>query len=80
MNPILQKLQGNSPQLPQNDLPMLYKLYRTSSNPKQMIERLIQSNPMLASYVNSGANLQQTFYAMCQERGINPEDILKQFK
>ena len=77
MNPILQKL-GNQP--PQNNLRTMYQAYKFSQNPKADIERLIQQNPVLSPIVSGGGDLKTTFYSMCQQRGVDPEQILAQFK
>ena len=79
MNPILQRLQESQhPQ--QNELKQLYNSYRMAQNPKQVIDDLVRKNPVLAPIVSGNANLKDTFYSMCRERNVDPEEILKQFR
>lgn len=82
-NPILSMLGGNAPQ--QNGVQMtpqmqqLVSLYKNGGNPMQ----LIQQNPQLASIAQmarSGGNMQQVFYAMCRQKGVDPNSILALFK
>ena len=79
MNPILQRLQ-ESQQPQQNELAQLYRSYRLAQNPKQVIDDLIRKNPVLTPIVNGNVDLKETFYSMCKERNVNPDDILRQFK
>lgn len=30
--------------------------------------------------IRSGGNMKERFYKMCDEKGVNPDDILAQFK
>ena len=43
---------------------------------------LMQQNPMFAQVMQmcKGQNPEQLFYAMCQQKGINPNDILKELR
>lgn len=43
---------------------------------------LMQQNPMMGQVMQmcQGQNPQQVFYAMCQQKGINPELILNEFR
>ena len=43
---------------------------------------LAQQNPMLGQVMNMcrGQNPQQLFYAMCQQRGVNPDFILNELR
>lgn len=82
-NPILSMF-GNGAQ-PQNmaqitpQMQQLVSLYKNGANPMQ----IIQQNPQLASIAQmarNGGNMQQVFYALCQQKGVNPNDILALFK
>ena len=77
MNPILNALnQQPEKQTPRVDqVRDLYQAYRSSSNPAQFLNNIAQQNPIIAQIARNG-NLQQTFYSMCQQRGINPQDII----
>lgn len=73
MNPILNALNQSSPGV--QSARQMYQLYRTAQNPTEYLSQIIRRNPVLAQIANSG-NLQQTFYDLCRQRGVNPQDIL----
>lgn len=53
-----------------------------AQNPQAMLSQLAMSNPQIKQaleYIqNSGKNPKDAFYALAEEKGVNPEDILKQ--
>ena len=58
----------------------MYQLLTQSSNPVQTFRQLAMNNPNLQPIVNmlnQGANPQQIFNNMCQQRGINPQEFLR---
>lgn len=62
-----------------NQMKELYNAMK-SGNPMQMFQRIAQNNPNMRpilNMINSGQNPQQVFYKMCQQRGINPEEFIK---
>lgn len=70
-NPLLQ----NNP----NDLRNLYKAMQ-NGNPMQMFQQIAMKNPNMQpilNMLNNGANPQQLFYQMCKQRGINPDEFIK---
>lgn len=81
MNPILKNLQNANPLTNQSGNPaiQMYKAYKMSRDP-ELINKAVQSNPMLASLVNQNVNMEQAFYELCRQRGVNPEEILKNFR
>lgn len=49
-------------------------------NPMQALSQMAMSNPSVQPIVqalNQGANPQQVFYSLCQQRGINPQEFLR---
>ena len=57
-----------------------YRLLTTARNPMQAFQQLAQNNPQLQPIMNAlmnGANPQQLFTSMCQQRGINPNDFIR---
>ena len=57
-----------------------YQMLTSSSNPMQIFTQLAQNNPQLQPILNmlrNGANPQQLFNSMCQQRGINPQEFIK---
>lgn len=66
----------------QNPIIQLYGMFRNAQNPQAMLNQLAQSNPQMAQVMQicNGRNPQQVFYEMCQQRGVDPNTILSQFK
>ena len=45
-----------------------------------MIQKLAQTNPnmqQVLNALNNGANPQTLFYQMCHQKGINPDEFIK---
>lgn len=62
-----------------NQLKEIYKAMQ-NGNPMQVLQNLARNNPNMQpilNMLNSGANPQQLFYQMCKQRGINPEEFIK---
>jgi hypothetical protein len=60
----------------------VYSLYRSGGNPMILLNKMAQNNPQVKnvmSMLNQGANPQQLFYSLCQQRGVDPTTILSQF-
>ena len=61
----------------------LYRAYQTARNPIAALEQMAQANPMLAQLRQAqrgGADMRGTFYALCEQRGIDPQTVLAQFQ
>lgn len=81
MNPILDKLQSSNPvPNPQpNPISQMWNMYKTAQNPQAVLNNVIAQNPMLKQIVGNG-NPKETFYAMCSQRGVDPDSILSQLE
>lgn len=58
----------------------IYKLLSNSNNPMQIFNNIAKNNPNMApivSLLNNGYSPQQVFNTMCQQRGINPQEFIK---
>lgn len=58
----------------------IYQMMMQSPNPMQLFANMAQRNPQLQpimQMLRSGGNPQQIFNSMCQQRGINPQEFLK---
>lgn len=63
-----------------NSLRNAYKLLTTSTNPMQLFENLASHNPNFKPILDAlkgGTNPQQIFESMCKQRGIDPQEFLK---
>jgi len=57
-----------------------YQMLTQSRNPMQTFMQLANGNPALQPAINmlrQGMNPQQIFNSMCQQRGINPDEFLR---
>lgn len=58
----------------------IYQSLMNSKNPMQMFQQMARGNPQLQpimQMLNQGANPQQIFMSMCQQRGINADEFIK---
>ena len=63
-----------------NAFKTLYQAMVNSKSPTEMFQNLAKMNPNLqpiATMLNNGSDPKQIYYSMCQQRGINPEEFLK---
>lgn len=57
-----------------------YQMLTSSRNPMQTFMQMAQGNPQLQPAIQmlqQGYNPQQIFNTMCQQRGINPSEFLR---
>ena len=57
-----------------------YQMIMQSKNPMQAFQQLARNNPKLKpalDMLNQGMRPEQIFNTMCQQRGINPQEFLK---
>ena len=81
---ILQQLQrvnlpGNLGQIKQ-----MMGMIRNAGNPQAMLNQMMQNNPQMnqvMDFVNQhGGDAQKAFYSLCEQRGVNPDEILNMLK
>lgn len=61
----------------------LYRAYQAAQNPALMLQQMAAQNPALSQLRQlqaGGQDMKGTFYALCQQQGIDPESILSQFQ
>lgn len=75
-NPILAQMTGNNGVA---QAVQLYKAYQAAKNPAAALQQMMSKNPMLAQIKQMG-DPQQAFYSMCQQKGVDPQSILSQFR
>lgn len=76
-NPMLSLLNQSNSGV--NQAVQMYRAYQTAQNPALMLQQLAAQNPIL-SQIRQMGNPQQAFYALCQQRGVDPQSILSQFQ
>ena len=73
MNPI------RSNQTQDNQLKELYNLCQYPNEASKLLNQYIGNNPMLKAFANKG-DYRALFEALCQSRGINPQDFINALK
>ena len=80
MNPLLQNLPN--PQLQQ--IKSMYRLMQGAKNPQAMLQQMASQNPNMKQVLDlvnqNGGDAQKAFYALAQQKGVNPNDILNQLR
>ena len=59
-------------------------MVRSANNPQAMLQAMTQNNPQMQQVMNvvqqNGGDPQKAFYALCKQKGINPNDVLQMLK
>lgn len=59
-------------------------MVKSSRNPQAMLQQLISQNPQVQNvmkYVNdNGGDPKAAFYKLAQEKGVDPNEVLKMFQ
>lgn len=79
MNPLMNMIGGSQNIGNIAQIKRMMNMLQTAQNPQAALQQLAQQNPMIANIMQSG-DLKSTFYRMCEEKGVNPDDILNQLK
>lgn len=84
MNPLMgnNPVMGNANAQAIQSVKRMMNMLRAAQNPQQAFMQAAQNNPALNTVMQmcNGKDPQQVFYAECQRRGVNPEDILSQLR
>lgn len=79
---ILQQLGGGLKIPPQ--IKQMISMVKSSGNPQLMLNQLMQSNPQMQQVMQIvqkyGGDPNKAFYALAEEKGINPQEILDLLK
>ena len=79
---ILQQLGGGLRIPPQ--IRQMISLVKSSGNPQAMLNQIIQSNPnmkQIATIIQQyGGDANKAFYAIAEQNGINPQEIINLLK
>lgn len=73
MNPIFQ--QQTQPMA--NNIGQMYKMFQSFGNPMSAVQNMC---PQLMPILQSGRNPEQIFRMICQQRGINADDFIRQIQ
>ena len=81
---ILQQLQGAS--LPGNlgQIKQMMQVVKGTRNPQMMLNQMMQSNPQMKQVMDlvnqHGGDPKKAFYGLCEQRGVDPNQILNMIK
>ncbi len=79
-NPMLEMLNKSRP-LSNNNLMNMVSAFKNSPNPQAMLNNMLMQNPRVTELINQyGGDPKTAFYALAQQRGINPDEILTMLK
>lgn len=79
MNPLLNAISPRGGNITQ--IKNMMNMLKMAQNPQAAVEKLANENPMIKNIMSmNNGDLKTTFYKMCQEKGVNPDDILNQLK
>lgn len=60
------------------------QMLRSANNPQAILNQLIQTNPNVREVMNLikqyGNDPERAFYALAEQKGINPQSVLEQLK
>ena len=81
---ILQQLNSASQMSNLAPIKQMMQMVRGAQNPQAMLQSLAQSNPQLRQVLDvvqqAGNDPQRAFYAICEQKGIDPNTILDALK
>lgn len=85
MNQLFQQLNQSSKNSNSmiNFLKRKYNECKMAMNPTAYLQNMIQSNPNIKQIMDiaqQNGGMEQLFYKMAEQKGVDPESILKQFK
>lgn len=79
---ILQQLAMANPMTGQ--IKQMMSMVQAAQNPQAMMNQMMQNNPQMQQAMNfinqHGGDAKKAFYALAQEKGIDPQEILKMLK
>ena len=79
---ILQQLAMANPMTGQ--IKQMMSMVQAAQNPQAMLNQMMQNNPQMQQAMKlinqHGGDAKKAFYSLAQERGIDPQEILKMLK
>ena len=67
-----------------NQIRNMMNTVKNAGNPQAMLMNMAQNNPRIKQAMDvinqSGGDPQKAFYALAEQKGVNPEDILSQLR
>lgn len=83
-NPMLSALNRNAVPPNLGQIKNLMNLVRNAGNPQAMLNGLMQNNPQYQEVMRlvqeNGNDPKRAFYALAEQKGINPDDVINMLK
>ena len=84
MNPMLSKLNQNKLASQMQPIKQAMNMARAAGNPQMMLNQMLSNNPNYAQVQQiiqqHGGDPKQAFYSMCNQMGVDPNEILNALK
>ena len=81
MNSLYQQLGGG---FSNNAFIRMFKMLKSAQNPQAMLQSMVQQNPQMQSVMQlvnqNGGDAKTAFYNLAKQRGVDPEEVLKQLR
>lgn len=62
----------------------MMRMVQMSSNPQAALQSIVAQNPGIKNIINTvsskGMSMEQVFYALAQQRGVDPQIILNELR
>lgn len=75
---VLQQLAKSNPMMER--VKQMMQTVKTAQNPNAVLNQMVMSNPQLKQVMDIvqqyGGDPQKAFYALAEQRGVNPQEIL----
>ena len=72
LNPMLGRLQQAKQML---------SMMQNTGNPQAMLNQIMQQNPQIGKLIDAaGGDPKKAFYTLCEQRGVDPDQILSALK
>ena len=59
-------------------------MLRNAGNPQAMLSQMMQNNPQMRQVMSAvqqyGGDARKAFYGLCEQRGVDPDEILNMLK
>lgn len=81
-NPLMGMIGGTSGNNPFGMMQKMMGFMRGAQNPGEMLQNMAQNNPNIKKAIDmcNGRNPKDVFMEMCQQNGMNPNDIINKIK
>lgn len=82
MNPLAQMMASGTEGSAVGSIHNMVEMMKGIQNPQAVLQQVARQNPMMGQVLQlcRGKDPKQVFYQMCRERGVDPDNILRQIR